>query len=272
MRQSVRFRRAGDVRFLFVVAATALVAARPVLAQEDVAKTSQNPIGNVYSFAFQDNIDFKVGSNEATNNTLNIQPVLPVTVGNVNWINRTIIPVKTQGEVTAGLETVTGLGDITYQGIFSPAAPGKVIWGVGAALIFPTATDDRLGAGKWQTGPVAIVLTMPGHWVIGALAQNTWSFAGDDARADVNFFFSQYFVNYNIKNGWYLTSSPIITSNWEAASGEQWTLPLGGGFGKIQRIGSTPVDFQIQAFYNAVKPDLAPDWQLRLQIKPILVK
>ena len=46
----------------------------------------------------------------------------------------------------------------------------------------------------------------------------------------------------------------------------------GGGFGKIQRIGSTPVDFQIQAFYNAVKPDLGPDWQLRLQVKPIFLK
>ena len=174
MRQSMRFRRAGDVRFLLVVAATALVAVRPALAQEDVAKTSQNPIGNAYSFSLQDNIDFKVGSNEGTNNTLNIQPVIPVPVGNVNWINRAIIPVKTQGEVTAGLETVTGLGDLTYQAFFSPAAPAKVIWGVGVVLIFPTATDDRLGAGKWQTGPAAIVLTMPGHWVIGALVQNTW--------------------------------------------------------------------------------------------------
>ena len=101
MRQSVRFRRAGDVRFLLVVAATALVAVRPALAQEDVAKTSQNPIGNAYSFSLQDNIDFKVGSNEGTNNTLNIQPVIPVPVCNVNWINRANIPVKTQGEVTA---------------------------------------------------------------------------------------------------------------------------------------------------------------------------
>jgi hypothetical protein len=237
----------------------------------DLAKVSQNPIGNIYNLPIQNNTDFKVGPNEATNNTMNIQPVIPVTVGKVNWINRGIVPVKWQGDVS-GAGSTSGLGDITYEGIFSPAAPGKVIWGVGLALVFPTATDDRLGAGKWQAGPVAIVLTMTGHWVIGALAQNTWSYAGDDDRADVNFFFSQYFLNYNIKNGWYLTSSPIITSNWEAESGERWTLPLGAGFGKVQRIGKIPFDFQIQAFYNAVKPEFGADWQLRLQAKGLFPK
>ena len=275
MRKMVRVHPASYVRFLLIVAATALVGVRPMLAQDsdaDMAKTSQNPVAAVYNFPFQNNTDFKAGPNEATNNTLNIQPVIPVIVGKINWVNRAIIPVKWQGEVVAGGGSESGLGDITYEGFLSPAAPGKVIWGVGAALIFPTATDDRLGTGKWQAGPSIIVLTAPGQWVIGAILQNTWSFAGDSARADVNFFFSQVFVNYNIKNGWYLTSSPIITSNWEAESGEQWTVPIGGGAGKVARVGKTPVDFQIQAFYNAVKPEFGADWQLRLQIKPIIPK
>ncbi len=272
----MRFVRAGHVWVLLVVTATALVAVKPALGQEgqsaaDLAKVSQNPVGNIYNFPLQNNVDFKVGPNEATNNTLNIQPVIPVTVGKVNWINRAIVPVKWQGDV-AGAGSQSGLGDITYEGFFSPAVPGKVIWGVGVALILPTATDDRLGTGKWQAGPAAVVLTMQGSWVIGALAQNTWSFAGDDARADVNFFFSQYFVNYNIKNGWYLTSSPIITSNWEAASGEKWTVPLGAGAGKVQKFGRIPVDFQIQGFYNVVKPEFGADWTLRLQVKPMIPK
>jgi hypothetical protein len=261
------------------VVATCLFGASPLVAQEeggqsasDLAKVSQNPVGNIYNFPFQNNTNFKVGPNEATNNTLNIQPVIPVTIGKVNWINRGIIPVQWQGETVEGIGSESGLGDITYEGLFSPAAPGKVIVGLGLALIFPTATDDRLGAGKWQAGPAAVVLTMTGPWVLGALAQNTWSFAGDDDRADVNFMFSQVFINYNIKNGWYLTTSPIITANWEAESGEQWTVPLGGGFGKVHHIGKIPTDFQIQAFYNAVTPEFGADWQLRIQVKPMFPK
>ena len=113
---------------------------------------------------------------------------------------------------------------------------------------------------------------MSGKWVYGSLVQNTWSFAGDDKRDEVNFFFSQIFVNFNIKNGWYLTSAPIITADWTAESGEQWVVPLGGGFGKVSLIGKTPVDFQIQAFSYVAKPEYGPDWQLRLQIKPMISK
>jgi hypothetical protein len=258
----------------------ALIAAGPALAQEtdqeddvrDLAKKSQNPIANIISLPIQNNTSFGVGPNEATNNTLNIQPVLPVTIGGLNLINRFILPVQWQGEVVDGIGSQSGLGDLTYEGFFSPAKASKVTWGLGPALIIPTATDDRLGSGKWSAGPAFVVLTSPGSWVIGAIVQNTWSFAGDDDRSNVNFFFSQYFVNYNIKNGWYLSSAPIITANWEAESGDQWTVPLGGGAGKLHHIGKLPVDFQVQAFYNVVKPEFGADWSLRVQAKALFLK
>ena len=63
-----------------------------------------------------------------------------------------------------------------------------------------------------------------------------------------------------------------FVSTGEAESGEQWIVPFGGGFGKVQRIGKLPVNFQIQAFYNVVKPEFGPDWQLRLQVQPIVPK
>ena len=99
-----------------------------------------------------------------------------------------------------------------------------------------------------------------------------WSFAGDDARNDVNLFFSQYFVNYNLGDGLYLSSAPIITANWEAPSGQQWTVPFGGGGGAVFRLGSMPVDGQVQAFVNAIKPDTAGNWSLRLQFKMLFPK
>ena len=35
----------------------------------------------------------------------------------------------------------------------------------------------------------------------------------------------QPFVNYNFKEGFYLTSSPVLTVDWDAPSGEKWTVP-----------------------------------------------
>ena len=107
----------------------------------------------------------------------------------------------------------TGFGNIQYQGFFTPADSGKVIWGLGPALEMPTNTSG-LGSDKWSAGPAFVVLTMPGNWVLGALVQNIWSFAGSSNAADVNKLTFQYFINYNISNGWYLTTTPVITADW----------------------------------------------------------
>jgi hypothetical protein len=136
----------------------------------------------------------------------------------------------------------------------------------------PTATDDVLGTEKWGAGPSAVVLTVQGHWVYGALINQIWSFAGDDDRDDVDQMLIQPFVNYNLTDGWYLSSSPIITANWEADSGNKWTVPVGGGFGKIFRIGKQPMNASVQAFYNVEKPDNGPDWTLRLQLQFLFPK
>ncbi len=78
----------------------------------------------------------------------------------------------------------------------------------------------------------------------------------------------QPFVNYNLDDGWYLTSSPLITANWEADSDNTWTVPVGGGFGKIFRIGTQPINASLQSFYNVEKPDdLGPEWSIRFQLQ-----
>jgi len=88
----------------------------------------------------------------------------------------------------------------------------------------------------------------------------------------VSQFLTQYFVNYNLPNGWYVTSSPIITANWEAGSGDNWTVLVGGGFGKVFRVGKLPFNGNISAYANVVRPDPGWDWTLRLQIVLLLPK
>ncbi len=256
---------------LSMVALIAVVAA-PASAQEpshaDLARQSQNPIANLISVPFQNNTNFGIGSFDRTQNVLNIQPVLPVNLGSWNLINRTIVPLISQPNLTQATGSTFGLGDITYEGFFSPVGSGAITWGVGPVVILPTATSDVLGSGKWSAGPAVVLVASVGKFVMGGVAFNAWSFAGDADRADVNQGFLQYFINYNLPNSWYLTSIPAITVNWNAPDGDKWTVPFGGGVGKIFAIGKQKMNGQVQAFWNAVKPESldGPDWTLRLML------
>jgi hypothetical protein len=244
----------------------------PPQQQEELVKKSQNPIGNLISVPLENNFEFGVGPEDATVYVLNLKPVYPVNLGNVNLINRFIMPVIYQEERVEGEGSEFGLGDFTYQAFFSPADSGAVVWGVGPATIIPTNTDERLGRDKWSLGPAAVVVARPGHWVFGGLVQNVWSVAGDSDENDVNFFSFQYFINYNFENGWYLSSTPTIIADWEADSDDRWTVPFGGGVGRLVRFGKQPVDFKLQAFYNVEKSKFAPDWSLQFQVKLLFPK
>jgi hypothetical protein len=240
--------------------------------EADLAKATQNPLASMISLPFQNNTNFGIGPGDDTQNILNIQPVWPFSIGeDWNFITRTIVPVVSQPGVSPGESRTNGLGDTTFTGWLSPKKSGKWIWGVGGALVIPTATNDALGNDKWSLGPSVVVLTMPGKWVIGSLVSNIWSFAGSGGQ-DVNFFTWQYFINYNLDNGWYLTSAPIITANWEADSDNTWTVPFGGGVGKIFRVGKQSFNAQVSAYYNVETPEFGADWQLRIQLQLLFPK
>ena len=80
----------------------------------------------------------------------------------------------------------------------------------------------------------------------------------------------QYFIVYQLGQGWYVNSAPIITVNWKADEGQKWKVPVGAGGGKLLFIGRLPLNVQSQAYYYAVKPDIGPDWQLRVQVQVLL--
>jgi hypothetical protein len=132
--------------------------------------------------------------------------------------------------------------------------------------VLPTASRDELGSGQWALGPAAVAVVTNGPWVAGGLVNQIWSVAGDSNRRSLSQFLVQPFVNYNLPNGWYLVSSPIITANWRASS-DRWLVPIGGGFGRVFRVGSQPVNASLQAYANVAKPDLFGDVTIRAQIQ-----
>jgi hypothetical protein len=243
------------------------------LSQEELAKLAQNPVANLMSFPFQNNFNFGVGPDRVTQYVMNFQPVIPITLTeDWNLITRWILPVIEQPSPASGIRSAFGLGDFNPSLFLSPSNPGKIIWGVGPTITFPTATDPMLGLGDYMLGPSAVALTIRGHWVLGALVNNQWAVGGWGPQ-NANRFLAQPFINYNLPNGWYLNTAPLMTANWSAGSEDRWTVPVGGGFGKIVKLGGKlPLNLQLGAYYNVVTPREGADWQLRFQIQVLFPK
>ncbi|MCC6868112.1 MAG: transporter [Burkholderiales bacterium] len=258
---------------IIAAAAIATALATPVhaeLSAEELAKLAQNPVGNLISVPFQNNTNLNYGPLSKTQNILNIQPVIPIDV-NSDWniITRTIIPLVWQPALSPTDSSTSGIGPAQFSAFLSPADPkGGLIWGLGGIAQLPTTSDSALGSYRWGLGPTFVILHLDkgNPWVYGVLVNNVWS-VGSGAGGSYNNFLLQPFLNYNFEGGTYLTSSPILTANWKADSGNQWTVPLGGGIGHIFHLGRLPVNTQIGAYYNVVKPDYGPHWQVRAQVQ-----
>jgi hypothetical protein len=240
----------------------------------ELAKLVQNPIAKVISLPFQNNLTFGVGPDHDPQNQLNIQPVLPLRL-NDDWnvITRAIIPVIYEPTLSSGAGATGGLGDTSLALYFSPARPYRsIIWGIGPAFTFATATRRELGQEKFSAGVSAVALTIQGPWLAGALVTEVASVSGVAYRKNVDQMLAQPFINYNFPRGWYLTSSPIITANWKAAGSQQWTVPIGGGGGRAFRVGKQALNASIQAFGNVAHPDEAGNWTLRAQFQLLFPK
>lgn len=256
--------------FTVLVIATKAGAAE---SETELAKKTQNPVADLISIPLQNNMNGGIGPNNRMQNVLNVQPVIPISLNSEwNLVTRTIMPIMAQPKLNTTSEDTWGLGDVNFTAFLSPANSGSVIWGVGPSLQLATGTDDATGTRKWAAGPSAVALTMQGPWVIGSLVQQVWSFEGNSDRRSLSQALVQPFINYNLPNGWYLTMSPIITADWEATNGNKWTVPVGGGAGKVFRIGKLPFNANVGYFANVVRPDPGPDWTIRLQIALLLPK
>jgi hypothetical protein len=238
-----------------------------------IAKQAQNPIANLVSVPLENDFDPQTGYKQEDSYVLQMKPVVPFHLSNDwNLITRTIIPIVQLPDLTPNVSGVSGLGDVELSLFFSPTKVGPVIWGAGPAISIPTATQDILGTKKLSVGPAVVVLRIQGHWLFGTLVQNLFSVAGPSARPNVNQMLMQPFLNYNLRHGWYLTSSPIITANWEATPANTWTVPVGGGVGKIVHFGRLPVSVYTQVFRNTSFPEGTSHWSSRFEMQFLFPK
>lgn len=238
-------------------------------AEGDLRSAVQNPISSLISMPFKTSFDYGAENGQAT--ILNFQPVIPVTVGNWNLVNRAIVPLAHVDGQIPGIPSnpnpapgdgATGIGDINYSLYFSPVKIGKVIWGVGPSINLPTASNKQLGSEKWSGGATAVALMQPSWGSMGLLGRQLWSFAGKEERGDVNQTLIEPFLNYNLSKGWFLITDMVMTANWEADKEDRWTIPVGGGFGRVFKLGNQPTNMRLEAYYNVERPKGAPEWNM----------
>lgn len=230
---------------------------------DELAKQLSNPVASLISVPIQLNYDDGLGA-DGSRFLVNVQPVIPVSIGNDwNMISRTIVPLISQEDILPNAGRQSGFGDVTQSLFFSPKAPTRSgwIWGVGPALLLPTAGDDLLGSDKWSAGPTAVVLKQTaGGWTYGALVNHLWSFAGDDDRADISSTFLQPFLATGLGQGRTFSVNFEASYDWK---GQQWTVPFNVGYSKVGKIGSQLVSYQAGARYYFEAPDNGAEWGLR---------
>lgn len=204
--------------FIFFISIACAIGFAQENKQDKIAKQLQNPIASLISVPFQGNFDYGIGVADGSKMTLNIQPVIPISISeNWNLIARVILPVISQTNVVGNSGSQTGLSDAVVSSFFSPKAPTSngIIWGVGPVLLVPTATDNLLGTEKFGMGPTAVALKQVGGITIGGLINHIWSVAGNENRQDVNTTFVQPFLAKNFKGGYALALNTELTQDWD---------------------------------------------------------
>jgi hypothetical protein len=257
----------------FALSLVRTVTAGPACAQqaaalEELAKLRANPLSGLRTVTLQDQVNFDSPFAGQSQHVITLQAVWPLPLGH-DWslIANPILSVISQPGLDPGETRVSGLGDTVLTAVITPNEEHIPIdWGLGAVLELPTATDHELGSNLWAAGPALVVFVERDPSTVGVLLENAWSFAGS-GHEKINAFSAQYFLNYNLWGGWFLESNATVTADWEADQSDRWTVPLGGGFGKVFTLGSHSLSLSTQAFYNEPRPSNGPKWSVVLGLQ-----
>jgi len=236
----------------------------------EIAKQLHNPLSNLREVIFQLDVLPNVGPDEGTDWATTVQPVWPFPlVEGWKLVTYSIIPIVSQPRLAPDADRTNGLGDSTFFGYLVPPNEGAIIWGFGPALQAPTHTNDDLGNDKWAAGPALIVGAQPGNWSIFGLLDNVWSFAGSDSD-EISLLNFQYQAVRLLPKDWFFITNWTVAADWEAPSGDRWTVPIGGGGGRQFKLFENQFQAYAQVGYNVVRPTKdAATWRAILALTAV---
>lgn len=250
---------------------------------QKLAVESSNPIGELWLITNQFNLNYEhAPKNQNFQKSrpqlnYNFQPVLKFDLNNEwRFLTRPVIAIynSPSPKGRSSVDYTFGLGDIEWKGLLSPNFKGNGFkWGLGPSAVFPTATDTRLGDGKWQLGGAMTALYTNDKWVVGVFPEHWWSVGGDPTRNEISTTKAQYFAWYSFAPTWQVGMSPTVLIDWlQKNSEDAVTLPVGLGLSKTVLLGKLPVKFGIEADYAVVRPRRVPgdEWTIKFSITPII--
>jgi hypothetical protein len=248
----------------------------PAVAQErdadEVARELSNPTTPVFSLtSFLDVTKYRgdlPGAGDQTAWTYSFQPPAPFELGGgLNFFVRPLIPfVLTQPTFTGGGFEGSGfnLGNISLDASLGKTFESGLILIGGTVWTLPTHTDESLRA-NFALGPELAVGVMKPWGIALLLMTQSFELEGDDKGSVLG---GQYVFAKSLSGGWQLVANPPFSYNWDT---EDFTFPIGAGPFKTVFVGDMPVKLGGQFWYYLSQPDaFGPDWQLRLQIQPVL--
>lgn len=251
---------------------------------QEIANQANNPAAPVTLIQFRDillpnasapGVVPGVAGASGTVNSLQVQPVLPIgpfkSFPHVQLMKLTMpIAVSISGSGSTQQFSVSGVGDLQVFDLLTiKQSWGR--WGFGPALVFPTASANALGAGKYQAGPsFALIYTGIKNLTAGAIVQNPISYAGSPNRPSVNNMIITPTFTFNLKEGWFVGMSDY-NWNFDWEKGGALTFPIGVQVGKIITIGKQPFSLSAEVGGVAARPANSPNpgWLFGFELSPI---
>ncbi|MEM9058913.1 MAG: hypothetical protein AAGD13_00495 [Pseudomonadota bacterium] len=266
---------------MLALAASLALAAAPAAAEQDanaLANELSNPATSLASLGLK--IEHRrydgnlPGAEDQNGFTFTFQPVLPFILDSGDKIifrPAFAFPINEPffDGTTGAFDSGGGLGDIGFDLAYAPKTDGKFSYGIGAVGGIPAGTNSDLRSGNWTLGPEFFGAYIDDWGIIGGLATHSWKIAGHGN--DTNLSSLQYFLFFNVGDGWQVGAGPTITYDWNGATGDRWNVPVGLGISKTTRLFGLPIKFNAEVDYSVVRQDtFGPEWLLKFNVTPVI--
>ena len=189
------------------------------------------------------------------------------------WLVRQVPDLdETAGAFGSGHGHMDNLGfDIGYGGVDEDG----VISMIGVANVAPTSDDQSAMRKQWLIGPEFAIGKLTDWGLYGVRAKHLTAIWSGDSEQNIEYDTNEttlkLFFAYSLGNGWQIEANPTILYDWEAVSGNEWTVPVGAGVSKTFMLGSIPLQLGLEAQRHVVSPDrFGPDWLVNLNVTPVL--
>ena len=158
-----------------------------------------------------------------------------------------------------------GFGDTLTQALFISPPQGRFAYGIGAQMIWPTATEDQMGTGKYQFAPTIGAIYYPESLPKGSfyaiVVRDFFDIGGKDDRADIHQLSIQPLLNYSLPKNAFATFGPDIRINWEQDN--DLFIPFNIALGKMLKknvVGSIEFNAPIVNEYDRY------DWEIEFRL------